>query len=82
MSRSLAAAARPLEAGFLQAWKQVQHYVDSAPPAAPECRDCDSLAYCGRCPAWSLIETGTLNGPVPYLCEIAHARKERYGQPA
>jgi radical SAM protein with 4Fe4S-binding SPASM domain len=75
-------AARPLEIGFAEAWKQVQRYVDSAPSAAPKCCACDSLAYCGRCPAWSLMETGTLTDPVPYLCEIAAARKERYGQPA
>ena len=75
-------AARPLETGFPEAWKRVQQYVDSAPPAASECRTCDTLAYCGRCPAWSMIETGTLTEPVPYLCEIARARKERYGQPA
>jgi len=75
-------AARPLETGYAEAWKQVQQYVDSAPPAASECCDCDALAYCGRCPAWSMMETGTLTDPVPYLCEIARARMERYGQPA
>jgi radical SAM protein with 4Fe4S-binding SPASM domain len=75
-------AARPLEIGFSEAWKQVQDYVDSAPPAGSECCACDALAYCGRCPAWSMMETGTLTEPVPYLCEIARARKERYGQPA
>lgn len=74
-------AARPLETGFSEAWKQVQHYVETAPPAASECRACDALTYCGRCPAWSIIETGTLTEPVPYLCEIARTRKERYGQP-
>jgi radical SAM protein with 4Fe4S-binding SPASM domain len=74
--------ARPLETGFAEAWKEVQRYADAAPPAAAECRDCDALAYCGRCPAWSLMETGTLTDPVPYLCGIARARKERYGQPA
>jgi len=74
-------AARPLETGFSEAWKQVQQYVDSAPPAVSECCDCDALAYCGRCPAWSMMETGTLTDPVPYLCEIARARMERYGQP-
>jgi len=74
-------AARPLETGFAEAWKQVQQYVDSAPPAASECCACDALAYCGRCPAWSMTETGTLTEPVPYLCEIARARKERYRQP-
>ena len=75
-------AARPLDTGFPEAWKQVRQYVDSAPPAVSECRACDALAYCGRCPAWSMLETGTLSEPVPYLCEIARARKERYGPPA
>jgi radical SAM protein with 4Fe4S-binding SPASM domain len=74
-------AARPLETGFGEAWKRVQHFVEAAPAAATECRDCEALGYCARCPAWSMMETGTLTDPVPYLCEIARARKERYGQP-
>ena len=74
-------AARPLEIGFAAAWKQVQAYVDSAPPLHPDCLACDARAFCSRCPAWSFLETGTLNEPVPYLCEIAFARKARY-QPA
>lgn len=73
-------AAQPLVTGFAEAWKQVQHYVDSAPPAASECRACDVRGYCGRCPAWSMMETGTTTKPVPYLCEIARARRERYGR--
>lgn len=75
-------AARPLETGFLGAWQHVQQYVDSAPAAAPQCCACDALSYCGRCPAWSMMETGTLTEPVPYLCEIAWARMARYGPPA
>jgi radical SAM protein with 4Fe4S-binding SPASM domain len=75
-------AARPLETGFSEAWKQLQQYVDSAPPVVSECRACDALPYCGRCAAWSMMETGTLTDPVPYLCEIARVRKERYEQPA
>ena len=74
--------ARPLEIGFRAAWEQVQRFVDSAPPLAPLCRACDVRTYCGRCPAWSYLETGTLTEPVPYLCEIAHARQEYYVQPA
>jgi radical SAM protein with 4Fe4S-binding SPASM domain len=74
-------AARPREAGFSEAWRQVQHYVATAPPAAAACRDCEALTYCGRCPAWSMMENGTLTEPVPYLCEIARARKELYGRP-
>ncbi len=75
-------AARPLEIGFRAAWEQVQRFVDEAPPLAPLCLACDASAYCPRCPAWSQLETGTLTEPVPYLCEIAGARKVRYVQPA
>jgi len=65
--------------GFRAAWDLVYRYVDCAPPASSVCLACDRRAYCGRCPAWSLMETGTLTDPVPYLCDIARARKERYG---
>jgi len=71
-------AARPLEIGFRAGWEQVQRFVDSAPPLAPLCLACDARGYCGRCPAWSQMETETLTEPVPYLCEIAFARKARY----
>ena len=73
-------AVRPLEIGFAEAWSQTQHYVDSAPQTVSECSGCKVRPYCLRCPAWSLMETGTLTEPVPYLCEIAHARKDRLGK--
>jgi len=76
LSRS---AAKVLELGFAEAWARVQAYVDTAPPLAPTCLACDVREYCPRCPAWSVLENGTLTEPVPYLCEIAGARKERYG---
>ncbi|HOT94242.1 MAG TPA: radical SAM protein [Methanoregulaceae archaeon] len=69
-------SARPLETGFGAAWSRVQAFVDGAGPPDPACRGCDAVMHCGRCPAWSLMETGTLTAPVPYLCEIARARKE------
>jgi radical SAM protein with 4Fe4S-binding SPASM domain len=75
-------AARALEIGFRAAWEQVQGWVDFASPPAPVCLACDARAYCPRCPVWSALETGKLTEPVPYLCEIAHARKQQYGQPA
>jgi radical SAM protein with 4Fe4S-binding SPASM domain len=73
--------ARPLESGFARAWSQVNRFVEEAPPASAECRSCEALPYCGRCPAWSLMETGTLSAPVPYLCGIARARLQCYGPP-
>jgi radical SAM protein with 4Fe4S-binding SPASM domain len=75
-------AARPLEIGFRAAWEQVQRFVDSAPALAPLCRTCDLRAFCTNCPAWSQLETGTLTEPVPYICEIARARKHHYASSA
>ena len=75
-------AARPLEIGFRAAWGQVRSYVDSAPPLAAHCQSCETRTHCSRCPAWSAVETGAVNEPVPYLCELARTRKERYEQPA
>jgi radical SAM protein with 4Fe4S-binding SPASM domain len=74
-------AARPLDIGFRAAWEQVQRFVEGAPPLSPTCLACDVRAFCPRCPAWSALETGTLTEPVPYLCEIARLRKERYARP-
>ncbi len=71
-------AVKVLELGFAEAWTRVQAFVDAAPPLASTCLACDAREYCPRCPAWSLLETGTLTDPVPYLCEIALARQERY----
>jgi radical SAM protein with 4Fe4S-binding SPASM domain len=70
---------RPLEIGFAGAWKEAQLYVESATKTTSACSDCDLLAHCLRCPAWSLMETGTLTEPVPYLCDIAEARKAAFG---
>lgn len=74
-------AVHPLEAGFRTAWEQVQQFVDSTSPTCSVCLACDARAYCPRCPAWSSLETQTLTEQVPYLCEIAHARKEHYERP-
>ena len=59
-------AARPLECGFPKAWEQVGRFVDSV-PASAICGSCELEPACPRCPALSLIETGNLTAPVPYL---------------
>lgn len=71
-------AVDPIESGFQSAWKQVQSFVSHAPPVADTCLLCEARNHCPRCPAWSLMETNTLTDPVPYLCAIAHARKDYY----
>ena len=67
---------------FAAAWAEVNTYVDAASEPSPVCQACDARAFCGRCPAWSLIETGTTAAPVSYWCEIAQARKSRYSATA
>jgi len=69
---------KPLEVGFLSAWEDVQRFVDEMPPLKEPCKGCDIDAYCMRCPARSFQATGSYSAPVPYLCEIAQLRKEKY----
>lgn len=69
---------QPLEIGFDSAWKKIQNFVNSSFRISDACNKCDALIFCPRCPAWSLLESDSLIDPVPYLCEIAHSRKEYY----
>ena len=75
-------SARPLDTGFMRAWEEVQRYIDTAPSLHTTCLACAGRSYCPRCPAWSQLESKTLNEPVPYLCQIAFARKELYEKQA
>lgn len=63
------------EIGFKSAWKSLQKFVDNPPQKSNECMNCALTEYCSICPAWSYIETKTLNKPVSYICEIAKKRK-------
>ena len=40
------------------------------------CRRCPIINLCIWCPAHSHLETGELDKPVDYFCEVAHARAE------
>ena len=41
-----------------------------------KCRRCRIPNLCMWCPAHAYLETGQLDAPVPYFCEVAHARAE------
>jgi len=43
------------------------------------CRSCSIVNLCLWCPAHAHLETGELDGPVPYFCEVAHARAAAIG---
>lgn len=40
------------------------------------CRTCPIINLCIWCPAHAYLETGELDTPVEYFCEVAHARAE------
>ncbi len=41
---------------------------------AERCRPCPIVNLCLWCPAHSHLETGELDSPIDYFCEVAHAR--------
>lgn len=43
------------------------------------CAFCFLKGLCGQCPAKSWMEHGTLDTPVEYLCDVAHARARNLG---
>ena len=43
------------------------------------CAACSLHGFCEQCPAKSWAEHGTLDTPVEYLCEVAHAQARRLG---
>lgn len=40
------------------------------------CRVCPLINFCMWCPAHAYLETGELDAPVMYFCQVAHARAE------
>lgn len=44
------------------------------------CADCHRLAYCGRCPAQALAETGDLLGVSPSACALAEVIERTHGR--
>ncbi|MFA5114475.1 MAG: radical SAM protein [Candidatus Omnitrophota bacterium] len=42
------------------------------------CRGCRLIKFCFWCPARAYLETGELDAPVDYYCEIAHARAHSF----
>jgi len=44
-----------------------------------KCRKCSIINLCLWCPAHAYLETGRLDEPVDYFCEVAHARVKAFG---
>jgi radical SAM protein with 4Fe4S-binding SPASM domain len=41
-----------------------------------QCRSCPIINLCMWCPAIADLETGRMDGRIPYYCQVAHARAE------
>lgn len=43
------------------------------------CNSCNLFTLCGKCPAWSQLEKGSLEARVEYSCEVGHRRAQAIG---
>jgi radical SAM protein with 4Fe4S-binding SPASM domain len=43
------------------------------------CRVCRIVNFCMWCPAHSYLETGAMDTPIEYFCQVAHARAKAFG---
>lgn len=75
----LPAASVP-QLGFPAAWKELVDFINITTKEKSTCSSCEANGYCNTCPAWSYLETKKMDEPVPYLCDIAYKRKEKYEQ--
>ena len=44
-----------------------------------QCNSCNLFSLCDKCPAWSLVEKGSLEARVEYTCEVGHRRAQALG---
>jgi radical SAM protein with 4Fe4S-binding SPASM domain len=83
LCESLASFKYDLRQGsFAEGWDSYAASVlEMAASRRTRCHECTLHSMCGQCPAWSLMENGTLDEPVDYLCEITAARARSIGLP-
>jgi radical SAM protein with 4Fe4S-binding SPASM domain len=55
-------------------FKQLKEIKATNPEYLSRCANCFLVGLCEQCPAKSWFEHGTLDTPVEYLCEVAHAQ--------
>ncbi|MDD2751748.1 MAG: radical SAM protein [Candidatus Omnitrophica bacterium] len=68
------------QGSLAQIWKnfvlQVRDLRSNNKAFLEKCRKCALVNLCIWCPAHAHLETGTMDTPVEYFCEVAHARAE------
>jgi hypothetical protein len=63
----------------LDLFKNLKTLKATNPSYLRRCAVCFLKGLCEQCPAKSWVEHGTLDTPVEYLCEIAHAQARFLG---
>jgi radical SAM protein with 4Fe4S-binding SPASM domain len=65
---------------FTDAWQgfipQVRAMQSEKSEFLKTCRKCPLINLCMWCPAHASLETGELDAPITYFCQVAHARAE------
>jgi len=74
----LDAGTNPLESA-LENFSQLKEMRATNPEYLQRCGVCFLKGLCEQCPAKSWAENGTLDTPVEYLCEVAHAQARWLG---
>ena len=64
---------------YYRFFPQVLEMRSRRPEFKARCRTCQLINLCLWCPAHSYLETGELDTPVDYFCQIAHARAQSLG---
>lgn len=68
-----------LEKAVQEHWPAVRAMKSRNPEYLGRCGRCPLKAFCLQCPAKSWAEHGTLDTPVEYLCDVAHAQAAALG---
>jgi radical SAM protein with 4Fe4S-binding SPASM domain len=68
------------EMTFQQVWDEMFPPVYSLLRTASHgCNSCNLYSLCGKCPAWSQLEKGSMEAKVDYSCEVGHRRAKKLG---
>ena len=70
---------KPLKYALTKFFPRVRQQRSRNPDYLNRCARCFLMGLCDQCPAKSWEEHGTLDTPVEYLCEIAHAKARFLG---
>jgi len=68
------------QGSFHDGWHNyIAQTLDLKREQASRCDQCNLVSVCGMCPAWIELENDGVEGPVDYICQIAHLRASVFG---